>query len=290
MQFGKLSLAIILALGLFVPIQSVTAAEAPSKINTGDLDDTFWAVAERANTVDDYQVYLENFPKGKYVPFAKSRIKRMQAASQAVTRQVVAISTGVEPAMVNISGKDFEIGKYEVTQKEWRDIMGGSPSYFKDCGDNCPVEQVSWSDIKKYIDKLNQRSGKEYRLPTEEEWLYACRGGVAGEFCGGGEIAVLGWYEGNSGGSTHPVGQKQVNGYGLYDMSGNVSEWLADEWTADSSSTTGMALMGSIGRRVFQGGAYDGKPGEIRVIDSRRSAVQAMHDRHLGFRLARTLP
>jgi formylglycine-generating enzyme required for sulfatase activity len=282
----KQSLPVIFVCGLFAQMPLSIAAEtipAPSKAAGADLDDTLWGVAERANTVDDYQVYLDSFPQGKYVPFAKSRIKRLQATSQpAVTASGKVV---VEPVMVSIPGKDFEIGKYEVTQKEWRAIMGDNPSYFQACGDNCPLEQVSWTDAKKFIAKLNQRSEKEYRLPTEDEWLDACAGGSAGGSCGGNEMA---WHAANSGGATHPVGQQQPNGYGLYDMSGNVAEWGSDEWASSSESAVGVVIVGSLGKRALLGGDYDTKLGETRGID-RRGLVQATRDRHIGFRLARTL-
>src|SRR3989338_10514354 len=120
---------------------------------------------------------------------------------------------------------DFHMGKYEVTQKEWVDVMGTNPSHFKGC-DNCPVENVSWDDIQEYINKLNQKTGKKYRLPTEAEWEYAARSGGKNEkYAGGNNIDSVGWYDGNSGSKTHPVGQKQPNGLGLYDMIGNVLEW-----------------------------------------------------------------
>jgi formylglycine-generating enzyme required for sulfatase activity len=282
----KQSLAVIFVCGLFAQMPLSSAAEtaaAPAKAVSADLDDTLWGVAERANTVDDYQVYLDSFPQGKYVPFAKSRIKRLQAAVQAPVSQPVLTASGkvlVEPVMVSIPGKDFEIGKYEVTQKEWRDIMGDNPSNFKACGDNCPVEQVSWTDAKKFIAKLNQRTEKEYRLPTEDEWLDACA-----DSCGGNETA---WHATNSGGATHLVGQKQPNSFGLYDMSGNVAEWVADEWGSSNESAVGVVIVGSLGKRALLGGDYDTKPGETRGID-RRGLVQATRDRHIGFRLARTL-
>ncbi len=293
MKFIRSSLAIIFAVGLFAQMLPASAAEAgpvAAKPANTDLDDTLWGVAERANTADDYQVYLDSFPQGKYVPFAKSRIKRLQATPSSVPPQTAVMQRAalVEPVMVAIPGKDYEIGKYEVTQKEWRAIMGDNPSHFKTCGDDCPVEQISWSEAKRFIIKLNQRSEKEYRLPTEDEWLYACAGGGTGSVCGGNDLAALAWHEANSGGTTHPVGQKQPNSYGVYDMSGNVAEWVDDEWSSSGESAVGVAIVGNMGKRVLLGGAYDVNLGAGKSID-RRGSVQAAHDRHFGFRLARTL-
>jgi hypothetical protein len=181
-----------------------------------------------------------------------------------------------DPEMVRIPGKDYEIGKYEVTQKEWRDIMGSNPSKFTDCGDNCPVEQVSWDDIQTFLQKLNQNTGRQYRLPTEAEWEYACYGGSQTEYCGGGNLDAVGWYWGNSNQTTHPIGQKQANGYGLYDMSGNVFEWVQD-WYGSSQEW-----------RVHRGGSWYGNP-QIARAANRDYNNPARRSYGYGFRLARTL-
>jgi formylglycine-generating enzyme required for sulfatase activity len=116
---------------------------------------------------------------------------------------------------------DFYIGKYPVTQKQWTDIMGTNPSYNKNC-DNCPVENVSWNDVQEFLKKLNDKTGKNYRLLTEDEWLYAAIGNENYEFKNrGNQIKYLS-------GTTEPVGQKPPNSYGLYDMIGNVWEWCQD--------------------------------------------------------------
>lgn len=135
-----------------------------------------------------------------------------------------------EGPVQRITLKRYALGKTEVTQKQWRQVMGSDPVSlgFKGC-DDCPVEGVSWYEVKKYIDQLNAKTGKQYRLPSESEWEYACRGGKAGEkYCGGNDVGLVGWYGKNSADKTHPVGQKQPNGYGLVDMSGNVNEWVED--------------------------------------------------------------
>ena len=132
----------------------------------------------------------------------------------------------------------FYIGKYEVTQAEWQAVMGTNPSRFK--GDNLPVENVSWYDCRKFIRKLNELTGKQFRFPTEAEWEYAARGGNKSnrtKYAGGGDIDNVAWYEENSNKTTHPVGQKRPNELGLYDMSGNVWEWCQD-WYGDYSSAS----------------------------------------------------
>lgn len=126
---------------------------------------------------------------------------------------------------------DFNIGKYEVTQREWMEVMGANPSAFQDC-DDCPVENVSWKDIKKYLKKLSKKTGKKYRLPTEAEWEYAARsGGKKEQWAGLNDefnIVDYAWFEENSDAQTHPVGKKKPNGLGIYDMSGNVAEFVWD--------------------------------------------------------------
>ena len=120
--------------------------------------------------------------------------------------------------------KGFEMGKYEVTQAQWQALMGNNPSYFK--GDNLPVENVSWNDTQEFLKKLNARNdGYRYRLPTEAEWEYAARAGTTGD---SGNLNAVARSSANSGIKTHPVVERQPNAWGLYDMVGNVSEWVQD--------------------------------------------------------------
>jgi formylglycine-generating enzyme required for sulfatase activity/Flp pilus assembly protein TadD len=179
-----------------------------------------------------------------------------------------------EPVMVRIPGKNYEMGKFEVTQKEWRAIMGNNPSYFSSCGDTCPVENVSWNDAQQFIQKLNAKTGKQYRLPTSAEWQYACYGGSQTEYCGGNNLDAVGWFNGNSNGQTHPVGQKQANGYGLYDMTGNVWEWIS-EYSDDNG--------------LLRGGSWYHDSQYVRPV-VRDGEVLTTRRNYFGFRLARTLP
>jgi formylglycine-generating enzyme len=133
--------------------------------------------------------------------------------------------------------KDFYIGKYPVTQIEWAAVMMTNPAREPSCGTTCPIENVSWNEAQEFIRKLGQRTGKAYRLPTEAEWEYAARsGGKSEKWAGTSEEKELGdyaWYYNNSGYRSHPVGQKKPNGLGLYDMTGNVWEWMSD-WYDES--------------------------------------------------------
>jgi len=127
------------------------------------------------------------------------------------------------PHQVTVSS--FYIGKYEVTQEQWRAIMGNSPAHFR--GSNLPVENVSLREIKKFIRKLNKKTGKKYRLPTEAEWEFAARGGIHSKgylFSGSNNIDNVAWYDKNSNHKTHTVGTKAPNELGIYDMNGNVFE------------------------------------------------------------------
>ena len=151
----------------------------------------------------------------------------------------------------------YLIGKHEVTQALWEEVMRSNPSYNKQGGDY-PVENVSWFDCQEFIEKLNARTGMKFRLPTEAEWEYAARGGNKSKgykYAGSDNLDEVGWYRDNSEGHTHPVGRKKPNELGLYDMSGNVLEWCQD-WYGDYSSEaqTNPAGPQSEGDRVLRGG------------------------------------
>ena len=161
-----------------------------------------------------------------------------------------------------VTVSDFYIGKYEVSQKLWKEIMDDNPSDFSDC-DSCPIENISWHDAQKFIRKLNQISGKTYRLPTESEWEYAARGASAGSatvYAGSNNIDEVAWYSNNSGSKTRPVGGKKANELGLYDMSGNVWEWCSDWYGSDyyKNSPQNNPKGPSSGEyRVLRGGSWN---------------------------------
>jgi formylglycine-generating enzyme required for sulfatase activity len=180
----------------------------------------------------------------------------------------------------------FYIGRYEVTQGEWRHVMGSNPSFFSKCGDDCPIDQISWSDAQEFIYRLNRLTGRNYRLPTEAEWEYACRGGgKVDKFCGG-EVDTVAWYDRNSGNRVHQVGRKKPNSFGIFDMSGNVWEWVQD-WNGRYPAERGKDPQGpsSGSSRVRRGGSWLYDAAKARAT-WRSSGYQDDRAIDIGFRLA----
>ncbi|MFH1885413.1 MAG: formylglycine-generating enzyme family protein [Pseudomonadota bacterium] len=192
--------------------------------------------------------------------------------------------------------RGFHMQTTEVTQGQWNKVMGSNPSHFEDCGADCPVEKVSWDDAQEFIKKLNRMEGKTYRLPTEAQWEYAARAGSVTAFANGGiiemecghdpSLSVIGWYCGNASAKTHPVAQKQVNAWGLYDMYGNVYEWCLDWYDGyPSGSVTDPTGPSSGSYRVFRGGCWNNY---ARICRSANRIRYDPGDRNynLGFRLS----
>jgi len=196
-----------------------------------------------------------------------------------------------------VSVSSFYIGKYEVTLAQWRTIMGIKPPAYdgvdygnKDC-DNCPVVKVSWDDIQEFIQKLNEKTGKHYRLPTETEWEYAARGGKYSSkfmYSGSDKLTDVGWY-GHPKSTTHPVGQKKANELSIYDMSGNVMEWCQD-WYDDDYYKTTVDKIDPKGpdagvKRVLRGGSYFDE--DVVCRTTYRSRLEpSKRQWNIGFRLA----
>jgi len=196
--------------------------------------------------------------------------------------------------------KGFHMQTTEVTQGQWKAVMGNNPSKFKSCGNDCPVESVSWNDVQDFIKKLNRKEGTDrYRLPTEAEWEYAARAGSATAFANGGitetgcehdpNLDAVGWYCGNADGKTHPVAQKGSNAWGLYDMHGNVYEWCQDIYGKDiySKDQVDPIYTDSGSYRVVRGGSWFNSAESCRSAD-RYYYSPGGGNGLLGFRLART--
>ena len=181
---------------------------------------------------------------------------------------------------------DYYIGETEVTQELWKAVMGSNPSNFS--GMNLPVEMVSWYDCQTFVTRLNQLTGKNFRLPTEAEWEYAARGGQKSrgyKYAGSNTLSDVAWYWDNSSSKTHPVKQKQANELGLYDMSGNVWEWCQDWYGRYSSSArTNPKGPSSRSSRVFRGGSWDDRASRCRVANRCDSSPGGRYD-FLGFRV-----
>lgn len=185
----------------------------------------------------------------------------------------------------------FEISATEVTQGQWRAVMGKDPVRLDYCGEQCPVEKVSWEDAQAYVQKLNAKTGKQYRLPSEAEWEYVCRAGAQQNFCGGDDANKVAWFIGNSSNATHPVAVKQANAFGVFDMSGNVWEWVADDYqpSYDKAPVDGSARQGSGAMRVVRGGSRS--MGELGISPAVRDGFEpTFRFPGIGFRIARTLP
>ena len=217
-------------------------------------------------------------------------------------RQKQALIAQLQPEMVLVKGgtfdrkdqkvtlSDFYIGKYPITQKQWQAIMGNNPSNFK--GDNLPVESVSWDDCQAFIEKINEKTGKIYRLPTEAEWEFAARGGNKSQGCeysGSNDLDEVAWYRANSDNKTHPVGTKKANELGIHDMTGNIWEWCND-WYGDyaEAAVTNPQGADSGSYRVFRGGSWAYSAPDCGVARRYCDAPTFRFD-FIGFRLVCSL-
>jgi formylglycine-generating enzyme len=195
--------------------------------------------------------------------------------------------------------KTFYMAATEVTQGQFKTVMGNTPWPGQFEGDDLPVNYVSWNDCQEFLKKMSAKEGKTYRLPSEAEWEYACRAGSTTRFNSGDDDKALdeaGWYAGNSEKKTHPVGQKKANAWGLYDMHGNICEWCEDWYeenyyrSSPAVDPTGPAQGTD---RVLRGGSWIDKPGSCRSA-SRYRFTPGPHYNLAGFRVvvagARILP
>ena len=286
-------------------------------------DEAAYAEARRVDTAAAYNAYLAAHPHGRHAAVARvyqqARAETERLAQlphemrNSIGMEFVLIGAGTfqmgspvtEPGRWDNEGPvhevtvshQFYLGKYEVTQAQWQAVMGSNPSIFSGCGSNCPVEQVSWEDTQTFIAALNRREGVEtYRLPTEAEWEYAARAGTQTAYSFGntaGELDRYAWY-GDGGGNaalgagTHPVGQKRPNAWGLFDLHGNVQEWVQDWYGGyPHGAVTDPRGPSSGARRVFRGGSWNSGARYCRSA-FRDDTRPGDRSRRIGFRLART--
>jgi formylglycine-generating enzyme required for sulfatase activity len=267
-----------------------------------------WQQAQAGGNARAVQAYLDKYPNGSHAAAAQEKLAAIHKTEangpEAGTPlrdcpdcpEMVVIPAGnydmgETGPKHRVTLKSFALGKTEVTQGQWKAVMGNNPGHFVRCGDNCPVEQVSWNDVQVFIQKLNAKTGKQYRLPSEAEWEYACHAGGRQAYCGSDDLGSVAWHDGNSGNKTHPVAEKQANAFGLYDMSGNVWEWVEDSHHADynGAPVDGSAWQGDGANRVLRGGSWIVSP-RVGEEASRNWNEPGNSYYNLGFRLARTLP
>jgi formylglycine-generating enzyme required for sulfatase activity len=231
---------------------------------------------------------------------ADGPVKAVVPVKNSIGMHFVPIPTGTftmgksKTAHKVILTQPFELGVYEVTQEQYEAVMGTNPSHFK--GPQNPVEKVSWDDAVEFCRNLSEllaekKSGHVYRLPTETEWEYACRAGTTTKYSCGDSDSKLGdyaWYDKNSNNTTRPVGQKQPNPWGLYDIHGNVWEWCQD-WYGDypSGSVTDPTGLASGDRRMLRGGSFNSRTSYVHSAfrGSKQPGNRRLSD---GFRPART--
>ena len=285
------------------------------KEQRGERQEQSGETIEQEDAADDFLEYPSSLDSPALVPERRSFSRpRIEAGESRVfdgfefvwipagqfrmgSRSRFRESDGEEPVTRVRLTQGFWLGKYEVTQRQWESVMGNNPSYFKNCGGDCPVDDISWKNVQEFIQKLNGRSrGNPYRLPTEAEWEFAARAGTttdtyAGNITEPGDIDPvlnrIAWYRNNTGGRSHPVGQKVPNAFGLYDMLGNVREWVGDWYGA----YPGGVLTDPVGARsgsarVNRGGSWIYRAGSTRSAN-RSKNLPGSRGSDIGFRLLR---
>jgi formylglycine-generating enzyme required for sulfatase activity len=311
-----------------------------ARIDAVAVEREYWETIRSSTDPQNYLEYLQAYPTGAYAAVARAKIRQLEAAKNSKTAVSVPTSftsrQGIEmvyipPGRFMMGSDSFESGKpvhevaiaqgfymekYEVTQSQWKAVMGQNPSRFR--GDNLPVEMVSWDDAMAFIARLNaQRDGYNYRLPTEAEWEYACRAGTSRDYAG--DPDGIAWYANNSGqlhldaaeifltdphnyekriadnrGQTHPVGSKLPNSFGLFDMLGNVAEWCQD-WYHPSyhgAPIDGSAWLsgGEQQTRVLRGGSWHfSVAGSMRPAAREANASPNSRVDFIGFRVVAVL-
>ena len=266
-------LAVILVVGAFFARRIMMPAAIPPPTGTPTATTSPQAASPQVNTdsaaFHELMAGFVTIPAGEFMMGAETG------------------SPAEKPAHRVRLSQPFEMSKHEITQAQWEALMGNNPSYFK--GANRPVEQVSWYDAQEFIGKLNALDdGYIYRLPTEAEWEYACRAGRNADYAG--KLDAMAWYDANADNMTHPVGAKQPNAWGLYDMLGNVFEWCQDWYDegyyAQSSEVDPLGpASGTF--RVKRGGGWM-FPANFARPTARDLFTPAYRFNYVGLRLVRT--
>ena len=265
----------------------ITQKKNPQKVNPSSKKVSTKAPTPTIGTEEDRNKPIEymNVSVGS-VSFRMVKVDGGTFTMGATLEQGSDVLDDEKPAH-SVTLSTYYISETEVTQELWQEVMGSNPSYFK--GSRRPVERVSWEDSQEFIRRLNQRTGKNFRLPTEAEWEYAARGGRKSygyKYAGGSSVGDVAWYHDNSGNTTFPVAQKRANELGLYDMSGNVREWCQDYYDAyPSSSQTNPTGPSSELYRVIRGGSWYVLERYNRV-SFRGTNEPSLRDNDLGLRLA----
>lgn len=192
-----------------------------------------------------------------------------------------------------VSISKFAMGQFEVTQGQWKALMGNNPSHFSQCGDTCPVDNVSWEMAQEYVKKLSEKTGQKYRLPSEAEWEYGARAGTTTAYAFGATLSASQANFSESKIGTVQVGSYAANGFGLSDMHGNVLEWVQDCWhdTYENAPTNGVSWETNCkeSHRVLRGGSWNDYPRLLRsALRNRNSPDYRLVS--FGFRIARTFP
>jgi formylglycine-generating enzyme required for sulfatase activity len=278
-------------------------------------EDKDWLLAQNGDSAG-LESFLSRYPAGTYLTRAKARlleVRRFELAMPAgkvlkeckECPEMVVIPNGSfrmgsesaddEQPLHEVKVKRFAIGKTPVTMGEWQEIMGPKVSAFHPSSFHaaqCPVDSISWIDAQDFIHRLNEKTGKNFRLPSEAEWEYACRGGTNSRYCGSDNPSAIAWFGGKTGEEIHPVATKQPNAYGVYDMNGNVSQWVEDWYHDDyqNAPTDGSAWISSKEQpyRVQRGGDLFSRTSDLRY-SARFWQDPNSRSSGNGFRLAMTL-
>jgi len=215
-----------------------------------------WEIAQKGNNTVSYSLYLKDYPNGNFAEVAKGIIENLESVYAAAEKNI---------EMIPIPGRNYEIGKYVITQAQWKAVMGSNHRTFSSCGYNCPVEYLSLKDAQNFIEQLNIKSKRKYRIPSEEEWEFACNSGNVNEKCRGKKENTMTGNGRVNGDMAQPVDQAQANGFGVYDM-GETAEWMSNCSRRDYCSEKAVLQDG-----YWQGGSVDVEPAKsLGFIDNDR--------------------